>query len=84
MDTQNRSETDFSGHAEEDPRPIDGAGAPLSGSRGGPRRAILWEQGFGWADRENRIPATAPYDVLSGLHLQTLHDDRFNAPCGAG
>jgi hypothetical protein len=30
---------------------------------------IVWEEGFGWADRENRVPANE-HTVLPGLHLQ--------------
>jgi CubicO group peptidase (beta-lactamase class C family) len=37
------------------------------------RGKILWEEGFGWADRENRVPATehAMYQTASVTKLMT-------------
>ena len=35
-----------------------GAGRAVGRRRGGEDGKIIWEEGFGWADREKRIPAT--------------------------
>ena len=31
---------------------------------------ILWEEGFGWPDRENRVPTTENTHVLSGFGVE--------------
>jgi CubicO group peptidase (beta-lactamase class C family) len=37
---------------------------------------IIWEQGFGWADRERRIAADEPHALLVGFDLEAFHCDR--------
>ena len=37
---------------------------------------IVWEEAFGWADRENRVAGHAAHPVLARVDLQADHRDR--------
>jgi hypothetical protein len=38
-------------------------------------RRILWEEGFGWPGRENRVPTTENTHVLSGFGVEANHSN---------
>ena len=44
--------------------------------------SVLWEEGFGWADRERSIAATPPYTLFVGLYLEAYYRNSSDDPQG--